>query len=441
MRASRSSAAHSFSQIGPSRGGSAASGVRDFVGALSGAGPLRRLRHLHATHPHSAAPDVDLQRASHLRIAFADRVRAGCRRAHRHRQAAVAVDVDGRDGRVGRLAVADADAVGDVGQRRHAGALQPCQRVEHAFADVRADVAAQSFERHHAIAGDPSDAKTVIRQRGTGQPGALNRIDRRDRRVRRALTRGLLHQDGVDAPVQRQLALQQAERHEHHWHRRLAGHQRELAQAIGGERPGQRHADASAPVVTSPLERAERDVLRSAHAQHQRIPVRGAELRGEAFAQCRLPPRQRHVRHAVERPERIVDAVDLHARGDPARRGVRDRARHRDEADSGAHGVRSGDDHAVSQPLAEAGEGGHRQVGGAEALQGELAQAGADRDANEQGAGEDRHRHRDAGCDQHVQCAVVPQRGARHGHVTPPGCVLRPSPAAGRSGPPGPCCG
>ena len=156
------------------------------------------------------------------------------------------------------------------------------------------DVAAEALERHDPIAGHAADLDAVIGQRCAGEPRALNRADRRLRRVGRSRPQSVLDEDSVDAAGEAQLALQQGQRDEDRGDRPLPWLERKAAHPVRGERSRHRRPDSGRALVTASLQGSQRDVGRPGRAQNHVAAGSDAEIASQGIAQRRLAPRQRH---------------------------------------------------------------------------------------------------------------------------------------------------
>ena len=86
--------------------------------------------------------------------------------------------------------------------------------------------------------------------------------------------------------------------------------QRELSKTLARKDTRQLKSQCPADVLLAPEERLDRDLCRLLHAREQGIPWMNAELDRE----CRRDIDAVDGREPVERPEPLVDTVDLHVR-------------------------------------------------------------------------------------------------------------------------------
>ena len=223
-------------------------------------------------------------------------------------------------------------------------------------------------------------------------------VAQRGLRGRRGLARA--DQDGIDATGHAEVALQPPERREHRAHFALLGLQGELTHLRRRQRAGRGQPDGPADVLLMSEQRLQGNVGGLLQAGQQHVAGADAKLRGERrrdeYAVTRFDP--------VKLPEAIVDAVDQHAGGAPARRLVgHDAAR----CDQGRRRRCAARDEILRQRVPEESHRRDDVAGPPEPRQHEIAKAAAHRVANQQCTAEHGHRRRHAQDDGEVRSPVI----------------------------------
>ena len=208
-------------------------------------------------------------------------------------------------------------------------------------------------------------------------------------------------QDGVDASGHAEIALQPPERREHRAHFALLRLQRELAQLRRRQRAGRRSACTVRP--TSSL-CANSDSRGMSDGFCRRVSSTSPALTPSSAASAGETNTPSRGSTPVEPPEALVDAVDQHAGGAPARRLVGDEAARRDQRRRRRGAAR---DEIRRQRVPEESRRRDDVAGPPEPRQHEIAQAAAHRVANQQRAAEHGHRRRHAEDDGEVGAPVV----------------------------------
>ena len=197
-------------------------------------------------------------------------------------------------------------------------------------------------------------------------------------------------QDGIDAARHLEIALEPPQRYEHRSHRALLRSQRELAELVARQ-----DASTVSRIVRrcrpcGPSSESTRNLGRLLQPRQQVVAARHTQLVGERRRCKRTVARIQ----AVKSQEPVVDTIDEDTRRAPARRLVRDDAV-ADRSGAAVAPHRGARQRPPGSSRKRSG-GRYHDVGAAEPSEREIAQAAADRIADEQRAGEDRDRRRDA---------------------------------------------
>ena len=307
------------------------------------------------------------------------------------------VEIEGGHKGVRRHPVSRPDLVGEIGQDRligHPGARRGgLRRLDHVIAE-------QSGRRLHDQRLWPRQqpyAESEILQPGVRPQGGLDGRHRRrglDHPGRRAT-----EQQSVCLPVDPEVALHPAEVDEDRPREPLLRPERELAESGGGQHLLDAQAHGAAEIVAAPVQRADRNGRRFLHTDEQRFINRRPQFAGQSAADQhgargggRAVPGD-----AVKLPEPVVDPVDLDAAGPAAALLMRSEPLQRDDRRHGAGRVaeRAGRAKFVSQRLPEEKPGRDDVVHPAQPLQGEIAEAGPHRGADQERPGEYGYCHAD----------------------------------------------
>ena len=287
--------------------------------------------------------------------------------------------VAGGDHRVRRDPVPAADLVGQVGEHR----LGPQAETRRHLLDRRNRLVGQQPRRR--LHGDG----VMVRNRPHPQAETLQGRLAADRRLRRRLPRRFLscsdptvaaaapgivaEQQRIDAPFLLQLALQPRQRHEHRAGQPLLRPERELAELAGLEHAADAEPQRAADVVAPAVQRAERHRRRLLDAHQQGIVRGGIQLTRQPAAHQHgvASHGERLGVESVERPEALVDSVDLHPRRTPAAGLVRHETLYRHQRRGGGElSVQCvGRQHAGGKRLGHEAGARHHAVDGPQALE------------------------------------------------------------------------
>ena len=320
--------------------------------------------------------------------------------------------VDRGDQRIRHFAFAALERIGEVGE--HTVRLEPhLRRGSLRRSRLHAvEQTAGALDGHRVRRFDRANRDAEIVERHTPPDQRLQR--RACSRGCRLLTRR--EEQRVHAAVERQFLLEATKRDEYRAHSSLLGPERELTQVgLAGDRTN-RKPERPTQVVFSSLQRLDRHGGRPRHAHQHRASGLDADVLGQCRADQRLAALcgGLPVGHgdAVKTPEALVHAVHRDARHAPPARLIADHAF--DDDHRGNRGERSGERAVgaklVRQRVAEEPRGDDDLVGPAEPMEDEIAKAAAHGLADQERAGEHRHRRRDAQRHRRVGAAVVGER-------------------------------
>ena len=198
------------------------------------------------------------------------------------------------------------------------------------------------------------------------------------------------NEDGVDLTGHGEVALQPPDRGKDRTHVGLLRPDRELAEAVARQHPGERQPDGAADVFLAAKQRFDWHLGRLLETRQKHISLFGADLRCERR-------RDHHAfgrRQPVERPEAFVDAIHNHLRGASSGRLERDEGVGDDERRRRAGTERALE--VVRQVLTEESHRRQDLIGVSQPAERDVAQAVAHRVADDQRTGEHGHGRRHA---------------------------------------------